>query len=141
MLLQRVEVLLLLLPGDVAPELHQDDVLLREHALELDDPVERDVEVLVLDAAEDAVDDVPRVPAAEEDPHPAGGRQAAPVAPVLGPIQLFFAGLAHHVRLHSARVEPFEEEVDHLALARAFHARDQDHARLLRPGQVALRLQ
>src|SRR5438132_709542 len=45
-------------------------------------------------------------------------------------------GLLEHLarRLHAARIHPFEEEVDHLALAGAL-------ARKLRPGEVALRLQ
>src|SRR3989442_609800 len=58
-----------------------------------------------------------------------------------GTVLLLFGGVAQDVRLHPARVQPFEEEVDDVALAGALHARYENDAGLLGRGKIALGLQ
>ena len=89
-----------------------------QHLLELDDPVERLVELGAADPAEDAVEEGLGVPCAEEDADPAARRQLPPEPPHRRPLPLLVGRLAHRVGLDAPRVEPLQQEVDGLGFAR-----------------------
>ena len=86
-------------------------------------------ELAVVDLAHDALDDRHRVPGAEEDADLPLGRQRAPEAPVCGALGLFVRRRTEGGGLDVAGIHPLVEQVDGLALAGAFDARDQDQHR------------
>ncbi len=82
------------------------------------------------------------VPVAEENPHSPFGRQHAPVAPRRWPGEFFIGLLVEGAHFDQARVHPFVEQLDRLALARPFDAVDQDdHRKALLLLQLELRFQ
>ena len=112
-----------------------------EHLLQLDDPVERLVELGAVDPAEDAVEDRLGVPGAEEDRHPASRRQLPPEPPHRRPSPLLVGGLAHGVGLDAPGVEPLQQQVDRLRLARPADPGDDHDDREVGGGQLPLGLQ
>jgi hypothetical protein len=141
-LLEPPDALLLLRLGQVEPVLDQQHALLRQHALEADDLLHARREVARGKPAQDAFEDRHGVPGAEEDADPPFRRQRAPEAPHRRMRRLLLGRDGKARDLDEARIHPFVEEVDGLALARPLHPRDQDQDREapLRP-EIALRLQ
>ncbi|MCY1497116.1 hypothetical protein D9M68_310710 [compost metagenome] len=141
-LLQGLEALLELLLGQVEPELEDQRTLVAEHALEAFGLVDGLVQAGVLDLALDPRMKHLAVPVAEEDADPPLARQFAPEAPLRRPREFFVGRTQEALDVDQARVHPFVEQLDRLALAGAFDAVDQDEHRETRLLlQLELRIQ
>ena len=107
--------------------------LVRQHQLEAVDALELALERELVELAEHERLERVVVPGAEHHADVAVGRQVAPVAPHGRARALLVVGLAVGVGVQVARVEPFVEPLDRLALAGAVGARDQDQHREAAP--------
>ena len=112
-----------------------------QHPFELDDPIDRLVQLGEGDPTEGAVEDRSGVPRPEEDPDPTPGRQRPPEPPHRRPLPLLVGGLPHGVGLDAARIQPLQQEVHRLGLARAADARHDHDDREVGLGQLPLRLE
>ena len=136
---QLLEPLLLRPLVEVHPELQDQRAVVGERPLELDDLVEARAELGAAQPPLDAIDERPGVPGAQEEADPPLRRQVAPEAPVLRPLALLVRRRAVCPRHQPARIHPFVEQVDDLALARAVHsAEEHDHRRPAGLAQPAL---
>ncbi len=126
--------------GEMQPQLHEVCVAIGEHPFERDDAVELGQEVLLLPALGHAVDDGSRVPRAEEDPHAPGCGHRTPEPVEVRPFGLLVGGVPERLCVHGARIQPFVEPVDQLALAGAVRAGDDDNDLLptVAEGEVGL---
>ena len=139
-LLQCLQALLLALLGEVEPELEDERALVGEHLLEAHVLFHRLVERGVAGLAVGARQNRLRVPRAEEDANAALGRQLAPEVRHRRVPALVLGRLGQGVGGDVARVHPFLEQVDGLALAGAVHAVDEDeHGKARRVEQLVLR--
>ena len=124
------------------PELEDQRTVIGEHPLEAVDLLDRAQQILGLGVPEHLVDDRIRVPGPEQDPDLAFGRQRAPIAPHRRSFGFLVRRIVEGVRVDVARIHPFVEEVDRLALARAAYARnEQDHWKLAELGKPELGVQ
>jgi hypothetical protein len=115
------------------PELQQQRAFGDEHPLEVADALEAPREFRALFASQGALQDRVRVPGTEEDADSALGRKRLPETPHLGPRALDVGELAEGARGDVARIHPFVQQVDGLALAGAVDAVHQDHHGKLPP--------
>ena len=124
------------------PELEDQRAFVAQHLFQALGGVDALIEPRILEHAMDPVLQHLAVPVAEENPHAALGREHPPITPGRWPRQLFVGLLIEGADLDQARVHPFVEQLDRLALARAFDAVDQDdHREALLLLQFELRLE
>ncbi len=122
---QRLQPLLLAIPGEMEPELEDERALVDQHRLETVDFVETLVHLVAFHLVGDAVGDRLRVPRTGEDADLALWRQRTPVAPHVGARALLVARLGKRQRRDVARIHPRIQQVDGFALAAAVDPADQ----------------
>ena len=128
--------------GEVEPQLQQQHAFCHQHPLEVADPLQVLGKCAFLAAPLGAIDDRTRVPRTEEHADVALSRQRSPEGPhertpAVGAITRF-EGLGADM----ARVHPFVEEVDGLALAGAIDtAHEDEHGKIGFLQQPELRVQ
>ena len=138
-LLERLQPRLLPVLGQMEPELHQQHAFAREHGLEAADLVQALVELGLLAVLAHPLADRLGVPVVEHHADPAARRQRPPEAPHEGALGLLGGGRVEGPGLDVARIHPFVEQVDGLALAGLVHTVDQDHdGKLLELEQIEL---
>ncbi|MNZ55557.1 hypothetical protein D3C78_734860 [compost metagenome] len=128
-LLQHLQAGLELLLRQVEPELEEQRALVAEHPLEALRRRAAGVQGGLVDIAVDPRMQQLAVPVAEEDADLPLGRQPAPETPLRWARELLVARLEEALHLDQARVHPFVEQLDRLALARPFDTVDQDQHR------------
>jgi hypothetical protein len=125
-LLKLLQAPLLLLAGQVEPELREQRVLSGEHALEPQDALNPLVQLGVGPLAGYPSVDRRPVPRAVHDGHLPLGREGLPVAPHRGAFPFLVGWLAEPVGLDVPRVHPLVEKAYRLALASTLGAGDHD---------------
>ncbi|RMN28854.1 hypothetical protein ALQ62_05520 [Pseudomonas coronafaciens pv. zizaniae] len=141
-ILEGLEAQLHLFFGQVKPELEDQRAFVTEHLFKAFGTADGLIEYRILVAAMHTILKHLAVPVAKENAHAPLGRQLSPVPPGRRVRQFFVGLLVEGAHLYQARVHPFVEQFDGLALASAFYAIDQHND--LPPGllvKVYLRFQ
>ena len=130
--LERSQTLKHALLGQVEPELEDQHAFIAEHALQTLRTADGQLQIDLADAAVNTVFQHLAVPVAEEDAGLPLGRHPSPVTPCRRMRKLLVAGYIEAVDANQARIHPFVEQLDRLALARPFDPVDQDQHRKTR---------
>ena len=109
---------------NVKPELLYQGAVGGEHVLEQSDALDPVVECLVIQFTVHALQEQGRVTAAQVEPNLSPGRQAHPIAPHAGPHRFALALGVEPMSGDPAGIHPGIEQVYHLGLASATHARE-----------------
>ncbi|MND79280.1 hypothetical protein D3C80_710130 [compost metagenome] len=130
--LQRLEARLHLFLGQVKPELDDQRAFIAQHLFQALGTIDRLVQHRVVEHPVDTALQHLAVPVAKHHAHAPLGRQLPPKAPGRRPGHFLIGLLVEGAHLDQARVHPFVEQLDRLALAGAFDAIDQHDDRKTR---------
>ncbi|MNP18643.1 hypothetical protein D3C76_1111340 [compost metagenome] len=130
--LERFQPRLHLFLGQVEPELDDQRAFIAQHLLQALGAIDRLVQYGILEHPVDTALQHLAVPVAEHHPDTPLGWQLPPVTPGRGSGHFFVGLLVERAHFDQARVHPFIEQLDCLALASAFNAVDQYNHRKAR---------